>query len=96
MLSLIAICLLICASISLFLTISITIYIVYVIKHRSTNVGFVITILQNILQRKILLPLIILIRFHLPFPIMLVITIFRKKSKQKTSLRMKTEGENAK
>lgn len=95
MLSIIAKCLLTSASICLFLTISITIYILYVIKHRSTNVAFAINILQNILKRKMLVPLIILLRFHLPFPIMLIITILRRKSKKKSSSQIKTEEENS-
>jgi len=97
MLTIIAICLITSASICLFLTISIAIYILYVVKHRSTNVGFAINIAQNIFKRKILVPLIILLRFHLPFPIMLIVTILRRKSKKKSSssLQTKTEVDNS-
>lgn len=73
-------CLLVSACLCLFLIISSTFYIIYVIKHRSTNVGLVVTIAQNILKRKILVPLIILVRFHLPFPILLIIALARRKS----------------
>ena len=85
MLNILAICLLISASICLLLVIISTTYIHYVIKHRSTNVGFAINIAQNILKRKILVPLIILLRFHIPFPIMLIVTILKYKSKKKSS-----------
>jgi predicted membrane protein len=94
MLNIIAICLLASASICLFLTISITLYIFYVVKHRSTNVSFAINIAQNILKRKMLIPLIILLRFHLPFPIMLIVMILQRKSKKKSSSQTKTEEEN--
>ena len=92
MFSILPICLLISASVCLILTISITFYILYVVKHRSTNVGFAITIAQNILKRKMLVPLIILLRFHLPFPIILLVTILRQKAQKKSS---KSEGENS-
>ena len=84
MVTILAGCLLASASLCLFLIISITVYIVYVIKHRSTNVGLAVTIAQNILKRKILVPLIILVRFHLPFPILLFIALARRKSKSKS------------
>jgi hypothetical protein len=93
MFNILGICLLISASICLFLTISITLYILYVVKHRSTNVSFAIVIAQNILKRKILVPLIILLRFHLPFPIILLITIVRQKSMKKSSTQTKIGGE---
>jgi hypothetical protein len=91
MLSIIAICLLDSASICLFLVISITTYILYVVKHRSTNVGFAVNLAQNILKCKLLVPLIILLRFHLPFPIMLIVTIIRRKSEKKSSSQTKIE-----
>jgi hypothetical protein len=94
MLSIIAICLLISASICLLLVISSTTYILYVIKHRSTNVGFAINIAQNILKQKLLVPLIILLRFHLPFPIILIVIILKYKSK-KVDKTGKKPGENS-
>jgi hypothetical protein len=91
MLNILAICLVISASLCLVLTISITSYIIYVIKHRSTNVSFAINIAQNILKRKILVPLVLLLRFHLPFPIILFVDILKQKSMKKQT---KSEGEN--
>ncbi|CAF1403645.1 unnamed protein product [Adineta steineri] len=96
MLNIIAICLLVSASICLVLVISITMYILYVIKHRSTNVGFAINIAQNILKRRLLIPLIILLRVHLPFPIMLIVTILRRKLTKKSSPQTKIEKEQEK
>ena len=91
--TIIALCLLASASICLFLVISITVYILYVVKHRSTNVGFAVNIAQNILKCKLLVPLIILLRFHLPFPIILIVTILRRKSKKNVSSQTKIDDE---
>jgi len=76
-------CLIIASSFCLFLIIITTIYIFYVVKHRSNNLGFVITIGQNIFKQKMLVPLLILVRFHLPFPVMLFVAILKRKSTEK-------------
>ncbi len=83
--SIIAICLLISAGLCIVLVVGGSAYILYVIQHRSSNVGFAITIVQNILKRKLLVPLIILLRFHLPFPIMLILLRLTHKTEAKSS-----------